>query len=729
MKRISFIQPLAATLLALTLTSCPDDEVVIQPYLNLSPSSIHLNINGEGGYPLFIESNVDWSAESNSLWINLSKTSGKGNASLTVTAKPNPWETERMASVIVTAGELKKSISVYQSCDLQNYDLFVVTPKELTFDYISNEPKTISITADQEWIITGVPEWLELSAVSGNGNSTVTMIAKANLGEVERKAELTVTVGKKIEVVKVTQNYEKLVVTPKKIELDYSKDSTGEFNIITVKQWSISGVPEWLKLSAVNGTGKTTVIVTAEENLEEEERKAELTITVGGMNETVEVTQNYDKLVVTPKKIELNYSKDSAGKFNIITGKQWSISGVPDWLELSAVSGTGNATVVVTAKENLEEEERTAELTVMVGGKNENEIIEVTQNYEKLIVTPTKIDINYSKNSTGTFNITIGKQWSISGVPDWLELSAVSGTGNSKIYVTALTDNIDTQPLSATLIVETDKQMAKVTVNQRSSMSVTFSDQIVLSNGYWCQYIFNSGVSGYADIVCKAEYYDNNEQAVQQYLEESETYTVASRTDFTVYDLPSQTTLVHCIAPYTLRNGVKKWGKILTNRFTTPASTASAGVNISAISHRHDASYGYYWSFRIALSSFNSYYILAYNNSYAIVNRTTPDILFAKFMYQNPSSSLSNKAGDLIIQCTASDYALLLVAWGGMSYGNITKSLGSSSSYAPAPSQSPKATSPAIHQYYKTNTEDIKRWEETFKSCRIVTMPNNVLTR
>ena len=630
MKRFSITQTLVVTLLALTLTSCPDDEVVIQPYLNLSPSSIHLNINGEGGYPLVIESNVDWSTESNVAWINLSKTSGKGNASLTVTAKPNPWETERMGSVIVTSRELKKSILIYQSCDLQSYDLFVVTPKVLTFDYMPNEPKKISITADQEWNITGVPEWLELSAVSGTGDFTVTVTAKANLGEVERKAELTVTVGEKVEIVKVTQNYEKLVVTPAKIELNYSKDSTGKFNIIIGKQWSISGVPEWLKLSAVSGTGNTTVIVTAEENFEEEERKAELTITVGGMNEIVEVTQNYDKMVVTPTIIELNYSKDSTGKFNITTGRQWSIS----------------------------------------------------------------------------------------GVPEWLELSTVSGTGNSEIIVTALTDNIDTQPLSATLIVETDKQMAKVIVNQHGSMSVIFSYNIVLSNGYWCHYVFDSDVSGYADIVCKAEYFDNNEQAVQQYLEESETSTV-SRTDFTVYDIPSQTTFVHCIAPYTLKNGVKKWGRMLTRRFTTPASTAISGVNISAISRRYDASYGYYWSFKITSTPHN-YYILAYENSYATENSTAPDILFAKFMFQNPNSSLSNMTGDLVIQSRVSDYALLLVAWGGSLYGNITKRFGSSYSYAPASSQSPKTASPVINQYYKTNTEDIKRWEETFKNCRII---------
>ena len=125
-------------------------------------------------------------------------------------------------------------------------------------------------------------------------------------------------------------------------------------------------------------------------------------------------------------------------------------------------------------------------------------------------------------------------------------------------------------------------------------------------------------------------------------------------------------------------NGTKKWGKFVSKRITTPSSSASAGVNISLISTLNDATYGSLWKFSVTTSE-TYYYILGYNNNVAetgvadIVNGNAPDIMFAEIMLNNPSQTYSSLKGDLYYPRGSSDYALLIRAWGGSSYGNLTK--------------------------------------------------------
>ena len=479
--------------------------------------------------------------------------------------------------------------------------------------------------------------------------------------------------------------------------------------------WNAKVTTDWVKFSKKVGNGKDTLEVTVTDNPKEEERKDFITVTAGELTKKIIICQGFDKFVITPNELTLKYEQDATGEFSISSCQEWSISEIPEWLELSKEGGTGDATITVKAQENTTEEDRTADLKVTAGVMEKN--VKITQSFNKLTVTPS-LEINYSKNSSGMFTIKIGKQWSISGIPEWLKLSKETGTGNSNVTVTAQSDNIDTQVRTATLIVEAGNQKAEVVVKQRPGMTVSFSDQIVLSNGYWGQYTFSSEVSGFADLLCPANIYESSNEAVIQQELERNGVSITSRTDFTIDGLSAQTEYVHCVAPYSLKNGVKKWGKMLTKRFTTASATASAGVKIGSIAQQWESSYGYIWRVNISASK-TPYYSLTYENSNArtILTNRPPDILFAVVMYQNSSDCLTYATGDLYRECTASDYLLLIVAWGGPSYGNITSGYGSTSSSSYV---KPSYVSPVQQQYYECNNEKYKQWKELFKSCRVI---------
>ena len=249
-------------------------------------------------------------------------------------------------------------------------------------------------------------------------------------------------------------------------------------------------------------------------------------------------------------------------------------------------------------------------------------------------------------------------------------------------------------------------------------MSVSVSEEILLSDGYWCQPSFGPTISGYSERLYTASYYDtHDEQTIQQELE-AEATKDASEKDLTYVNLPSQTEYISCIAPYTLSNGEKRWGHFFKRRITTPASTASAGVSIGPITTDYNSTYGTIWSFNIRTTP-SHYYILAYLNQNAVSNYSMdiPSIMYAQLMYQNPSETQTNMKGDIGYPRSPSDYALLVVAWGGPSYGNIAKNY-KNTRVSTSP-QTP-ASSTRTDQHYRCSASESNLWKEALKQHCVV---------
>ena len=70
----------------------------------------------------------------------------------------------------------------------------VVSPTSVSLLSNDGSSTTISISSTGSWTISGAPEWLHLSATSGNGNTQITLTAKdENFDDVVRTANITVS--------------------------------------------------------------------------------------------------------------------------------------------------------------------------------------------------------------------------------------------------------------------------------------------------------------------------------------------------------------------------------------------------------------------------------------------------------------------------------------------------------------------------------------------------------
>jgi photosystem II stability/assembly factor-like uncharacterized protein len=97
-------------------------------------------------------------------------------------------------------------------------------------------------------------------------------------------------------------------------------------------------------------------------------------------------------LDVSPTSLIIKASDKSTASFNIISNTDWTVSCPEEWLTMSQVSGSGNATIDLTAEANHSKESRNANVTVSGYGLPDKVVL-VTQNEKKEKVKKTEVDI------------------------------------------------------------------------------------------------------------------------------------------------------------------------------------------------------------------------------------------------------------------------------------------------------------------------------------------------
>ena len=151
----------------------------------------------------------------------------------------------------------------------------------------------------------------------------------------------------------------------------------------------------------------------------------------------------------------------------IYTNGNWSASSDQSWLTVSPSSGTGNATITLTAEENNTTAERTAIVTVSAAGLP-SQTITVTQQGASLSLSVSSNSISIAKeaNSSATVEITSNTNWIASSNLNWLTVSPISGTGNATITFTAEENNTNAERTAIVTVSATGLPNQTVTVMQ-----------------------------------------------------------------------------------------------------------------------------------------------------------------------------------------------------------------------------------------------------------------------
>lgn len=286
-----FINSVLLILAMLVFTACNDDDEPA-PEMTVNKTSLSFDIRG-GELRFNVTSNVDWTISTEGDWYDLNDYSGKaGTTVITVTAHENTnFESNTgTVTIISSRGNITREISLTQKGKER---VLKVDQTSYTFEPEGGEQSSV-ITSNVDWEISGTTDWLDVSQISGNGDATITIIAKMN-NTSARKAILTLKdkEGKASPVgISINQKAFDLTVSPTSISFLGNQGTTATLTVTATGRWDLSGLPDWLHADAMSGTGNTTITLTTKTANETSlVRTATLTITSGGKSIKVEVRQ------------------------------------------------------------------------------------------------------------------------------------------------------------------------------------------------------------------------------------------------------------------------------------------------------------------------------------------------------------------------------------------------------------------------------------------------------
>lgn len=274
-------------------------------------------------------------------------------------------------SIIATALALCSATVMLTGCD-DDDDLpayFSVDPHTFTLEYdgldANGEQCSFELGANASWQLSQKNEWLHLSKESGTrGSYTLFISADENTTGEDRLGFIEIQMGSKTQQLAVTQlkKVNALTVRPSEIEVDILGVSDGANPTIKIDSnvdWSID-LPQdcdWIILSQATGTaGKAEVALAVSVNTTGNERTAELTVSGGGIEHKVKVTQSADAFTFDTTKLQ--FESGTNGESTSETVKvgcveSWNVTDKPQWLSITPDNGNaGETTVTLTAEVN-----------------------------------------------------------------------------------------------------------------------------------------------------------------------------------------------------------------------------------------------------------------------------------------------------------------------------------------------------------------------------------------
>ena len=269
---------------AIGFVSCGDDP---DPYMSSSVTQLEISAAGETK-TFSISSDCDWSISGMSGWLTVTPTNGNGeNVTVTVSAGKNETTTERTCTLIISSSAGTKTIVVTQK---GANGVLGISSTSLSFDKEAGS-KTLTINANVDWSVSSNASWLHVNPQAGNSSTkTISVTVDKNETTESRSGDLLFSSSVGSQTVKVTQGAASVNIKvngASSSELMFGSNANGNepaqtVNITSNTGWTISNIPDWVRVSPTTGNGNATISITmVDENWSDEIRNATLKVSAG----------------------------------------------------------------------------------------------------------------------------------------------------------------------------------------------------------------------------------------------------------------------------------------------------------------------------------------------------------------------------------------------------------------------------------------------------------------
>lgn len=169
---------------------------------------------------------------------------------------------------------------------------------------------------------------------------------------------------------------------------------------------------DWITLSTTGGTGNTTVSVTASSYSELLERATSLKIS--GQTKAVYLTINQKmdaSFFLMPSQLYFSY-EGGEETVNLTSSTGWTASTSASWLTISPMSGTGNATLTITASENSGDTQNAEVVFTDATGKRRTLSVSISKNMDEYVMctyvttSPNQVISLFGRYYNSTYDVT-----------------------------------------------------------------------------------------------------------------------------------------------------------------------------------------------------------------------------------------------------------------------------------------------------------------------------------
>ena len=393
-------------------------------------------IDAQGGtMEVSLKSNGEWTIAMTEGWIMVSPMKGNGDATLTVTVSPNTTGESRTTEITASTEDNTAVLTLTQNAPQHYVD---VMPTSIVCGSEGGE-FTVEVSSNIEWeVIT--PQWVTSSMTNGVNDATLTLTISPIEGDMSESREGEVIIGRQ-DLASAVVSIEQKVSPDLGIEvapnhLDFV--CTGETKTVTVTtedSWTATIGEEWVALSQNEGQGNAEISVTVGENPIYENRQTQVSfITAGGAQAVLIIRQEASPdphfLEVSP--LVLQFGKEGGeSDITVSCDTDWEFELNCDWLSLSQLSGTGNATVVLSAEPNVLIETRTMVFNIKSRELNAQLTAIQAPGDEPIIVSfePDTLFVSFN-GGVQTVQLTSNTTWQLQ-VSSWITMITNSGEGDA----------------------------------------------------------------------------------------------------------------------------------------------------------------------------------------------------------------------------------------------------------------------------------------------------------
>lgn len=255
---------------------------VVQSGITLTPGATFLQFTDKAGsQPLEITADGEWTSEVDADWISISPISGKGDTTVSVSVSENTTEESRKGNIIYRFDAKETVVTVLQAAKY-----FDIDSESFTFTSAGGAHE-ISLGTNQKWSAQfegdNVGTWLSLTQYSGEGETTLKLVATQNNTIQDREAALIITPEYSRTIrIKVLQKARYLKVSATNISFFSRGGESDPIIVDTDGDYDISSSVTWLTVNRATGNIFT---VTAQENDSPYTREGFVMITMKDLSE------------------------------------------------------------------------------------------------------------------------------------------------------------------------------------------------------------------------------------------------------------------------------------------------------------------------------------------------------------------------------------------------------------------------------------------------------------